>query len=143
MDGSPRRLPVRGWSVPAVMAAYLAAYFALLPPLRSQSLLFPRAVAGALIVTGTLIVVLETIRAMRDTAPAAEALRWRDPLILAALCIGYVPALWIGAFLPASALFLLLAMPLLGISWRLAVAVTLGTLAVTWLVFVRLFGVPL
>lgn len=136
------RLP-RGGAVPAVMAAYLAVYFALLPPLRSQSLLFPRVVAGAIVVTGVLIVALETIRARSGGAPAAPALRWRDPLVLAALCIAFVPALRFGGFLVASGLYLVAAMALFGVAWRIVASVTVGTLLLIWLVFVRLFGVPL
>lgn len=125
------------------MAAYVAAYFALLPPLRSQSLLFPRVVAVSLIVVGLLVVVLETARTWRGASADAQALRWRDPLVLAGLCIAFVPGLLMGGFMAASAAFLLVAMLLFGISWRLAVPVTIGTVAALWLVFVRLFGVPL
>lgn len=125
------------------MAVYVATYFALLPPLRSQSLLFPRVVAVSLIVVGLLVIALETARSWRGASAEAQPLRWRDPLILAGLCIAFVPALLIGGFMVASAAFLLAAMLLFGISWRLAVPVTIGTLATLWLVFVRLFGVPL
>ena len=85
----------------------------------------------------------QTARTWRGASADAQALRWRDPLILAGLCIAFVPALLIGGFMAASAAFLLAAMHLFGISWRLAVPVTIGTLAALWLVFVRLFGVPL
>ena len=98
---------------------------------------------SAVFFIGVLIVALETIRARSGGAPAAPALRWRDPLVLAALCIAFVPALRFGGFLVASGLYLVAAMALFGVAWRIVASVTVGTLLLIWLVFVRMFGVPL
>lgn len=54
-----------------------------------------------------------------------------------------MPALRFGGFLVASGLYLVAAMALFGVAWRIVASVTVGTLLLIWLVFVRMFGVPL
>jgi len=135
--------PWRALAVPALALAYVGAYHLLLPPLRPQSLVFPRLMAVAILVFALLITAVSVLRTRVAPPLAREGPGLRGPAILFGLCVAYVALFALAGFLVASVLFMLAAMTAFPVAWPWRIGVTAGTVGILYLIFSVLFGIQM
>ncbi|MCC7425864.1 MAG: tripartite tricarboxylate transporter TctB family protein [Alphaproteobacteria bacterium] len=137
-------MPLSVFVVPAIVLAWLGTYFSLLPPLRAQSLMFPRFVAWSILGIVALLLLLQWLRARKgELVVPPPAVDPKSAWLFYGLCVGYVALFWLLGFVAASTIYLIAAMTVFPVRWPIRIGVTVGTVAALYALFGGLFGIPL